>query len=96
MNGKILAMMSSKGNFVVNLSKETVDDLMSNANGERFDPDMESNVGVVRRSGLVPSAGRLGIRPCSNDQRAVAVNDGEMERPIGIEPTPEPWQGSHG
>jgi hypothetical protein len=68
-NGKILAMMSLKGNFVAKFSKETVDDLISNGNGERFDPDIESNEGVVRRSGLLPSAGRPGIRLCSHDQK---------------------------
>jgi len=37
-NGKIFAMMSSKGNFVVKLSKKRVDDLVSSGQGECFDP----------------------------------------------------------
>ena len=37
-NGKIFAMMSSKGRFVVKLSKKRVDELVSGGRGERFDP----------------------------------------------------------
>jgi hypothetical protein len=37
-NGKIFAMMSSKGKFVVKLPKNRVDTLVSNGKGERFDP----------------------------------------------------------
>ena len=37
-NGKIFAMMSSKGQFVVKLPKQRVDDLVSHGKGERFDP----------------------------------------------------------
>ncbi len=37
-NGKIFAMMSSKGKFVVKLPKERVDELVSSGKGERFDP----------------------------------------------------------
>lgn len=36
--GKIFAMMSSKGEFVVKLSKERVDELVASGKGERFDP----------------------------------------------------------
>lgn len=38
MNGKILAMISSKSKFVLKLSKERVDELVSTGKGERFDP----------------------------------------------------------
>lgn len=37
-NGKIFAMMSSKGRFVVKLPKKRLDELVSNSKGERFDP----------------------------------------------------------
>ncbi len=36
--GKIFAMMSSKGEFVVKLPKQRVDELVSSGQGERFDP----------------------------------------------------------
>lgn len=37
-NGKIFAMMSSKGEFVVKLPKKRVDELVSGGKGTRFDP----------------------------------------------------------
>jgi len=37
-NGKIFAMMSSKGKFVVKLPKKLVDELVSGGRGEHFDP----------------------------------------------------------
>jgi hypothetical protein len=37
-DGKIFAMMSSKGKFVVKLPKERVDALVASGQGERFDP----------------------------------------------------------
>jgi hypothetical protein len=37
-NGKIFAMMSSEGKFVVKLPKDRVDKLVSSGKGERFDP----------------------------------------------------------
>ena len=37
-NGKIFAMMSSKGKFVVKLPKTRVDQLVIDGRGERFDP----------------------------------------------------------
>ena len=37
-NGKIFAMKSSKGKFVVKLPKERVDELVASGQGERFDP----------------------------------------------------------
>ena len=37
-NGKIFAMMSSQGRFVVKLSKKRVDELVGGGKGERFDP----------------------------------------------------------
>ena len=37
-NGKIFAMMSSKGDFVVKLSEERVDALIAAGSGTRFNP----------------------------------------------------------
>ena len=37
-NGKIFAMISSRGEFVVKLPKERVDEFVINRTGERFDP----------------------------------------------------------
>ena len=37
-NGKIFAMMSSKGQFVVKLPKQRVDELVKGGSGERFVP----------------------------------------------------------
>lgn len=37
-NGKIFAKMSSKGEFVVKLPKDRVDELVKSGEGERFDP----------------------------------------------------------
>jgi hypothetical protein len=37
-NGRIFAMMSSKGKFVVKLPKERVDKLVASGNAEYFDP----------------------------------------------------------
>ena len=37
-NGRIFAMMSSRGKFVVKLPKERVDELVRGGRGERFDP----------------------------------------------------------
>jgi len=37
-NGKIFAMVSSQGAFVVKLPKERVDELVAFGKGERFDP----------------------------------------------------------
>jgi hypothetical protein len=37
-NGKIFAMMSSKGEFVVKLPKARVDELVASGKGQRFDP----------------------------------------------------------
>lgn len=37
-NGRIFAMMSSNGRFVVKLPKKRVDELVGGGKGERFDP----------------------------------------------------------
>jgi hypothetical protein len=37
-NGKIFAMMSSKGQFVVKLPKDRVDELIASGAGNRFEP----------------------------------------------------------
>ena len=38
-NGKIFAMQSSKGELVLKLPKERVDELVASRNGRRFEPD---------------------------------------------------------
>ena len=53
-NGKIFAMMSSKGKFVVKLSKKRVDQLVSSGAGERFDPGH----GRVMREWFVVGTGK--------------------------------------
>jgi hypothetical protein len=70
----------------------TVDDLVSSGNGARFTPGMESNEGVeipLTESGQCPPKAHW---KKWNTWRRKGF--GIMERPIGIEPTPEPWQGS--
>jgi len=37
-NGKIFAMLSSRGKLVVKLPRQRVDSLVTSGNGERFDP----------------------------------------------------------
>lgn len=37
-NGKIFAMLTSRGRFVVKLPKQRVDSLVASGSGERFDP----------------------------------------------------------
>ncbi len=37
-NGKIFALIDSKGRFVVKLSRQRVDTLIASGDGERFDP----------------------------------------------------------
>ncbi len=37
-NGKIFAMISSRGRFVVKLPRQRVDALIASGDGERFDP----------------------------------------------------------
>jgi hypothetical protein len=49
-NGKVFAMKSSKGKFVVKLPKERVDALAASGQGERFDPvKRKANEGVASR-----------------------------------------------
>jgi hypothetical protein len=52
--GKIFAMMSSKGQFVVKLPKQRVDELVRTEGCERFDPGR----GRVMKEWLVVPAGR--------------------------------------
>jgi hypothetical protein len=53
-NGKIFAMMSSKEKFVVKLSKERVDELVSSGAGERFD----TGHGRVMKEWIVVGTGK--------------------------------------
>ena len=52
LGGKIFAMTSSKGQFVVKLSKARVDELVADGIGERFDPGK----GKLMREWLAVSA----------------------------------------
>jgi hypothetical protein len=53
-NGKIFAMMSSEGKFVVKLSKKRVDELVSSGKGEPFD----SGRGRIMKEWLVVGTGK--------------------------------------
>ena len=59
-NGKIFAMMSSKGQFVAKLPKQRVDQLVSSGRGERFVPGpgriMKEWAAIEGRSGWVEFA----------------------------------------
>jgi hypothetical protein len=55
-NGKIFAMMSSKGKFVVKLPKTRVDKLVSSGKGERFDPGH----GTIMKEWVVVETGEAG------------------------------------
>lgn len=52
-NGKIFAMMSSKGEFVVKLPKDRVDGLIASGEGKRFDPGQ----GKLMKEWIVVPAG---------------------------------------
>jgi hypothetical protein len=51
MNGKIFAMSSSKGEFVVKLPKTRIDELLASVMGKRFEP----RPGRVMKEWLVPA-----------------------------------------
>jgi hypothetical protein len=72
-NGKIFAMISSKGEFVVKLSEERVDELVAAGKGSRFDPGR----GRVMKECLVVTAGAALWRPLAQEARKLlgkAVN----------------------
>ena len=51
LNGKIFAMSSSKGEFVVKLPKNRIDELLTSGMGKRFEP----RPGMAMKEWLVPA-----------------------------------------
>jgi hypothetical protein len=68
-NGKIFAMMSSKGQFVVKLSEERVDALIVAGSGTRFNPGR----GRLMKEWLVVSADHKFWVPLAKEARELAV-----------------------
>jgi hypothetical protein len=68
-NGKIFAMMSSKGHFVVKLSKERVSELARAGRGVPFDPGH----GRLMKQWLVVTAGRKFWIPLAREARQLVV-----------------------
>jgi hypothetical protein len=64
-NGKIFAMISSKGEFVVKLSEERVDELVAAGKGSRFDPGR----GRVMKEWLVVTADHTLWPPLAKEAR---------------------------
>ena len=64
-NGKIFAMMSSKGQFVVRLSEERVNSLVADGSGTRFD----SGRGRPMKEWLVVTAGHQLWAPLAREAR---------------------------
>lgn len=69
-NGKIFAMMSSKGQFVVKLSKERVNALVADGSGTRFD----SGRGRPMKEWLVVTAGHQLWVPLAREARQLVGN----------------------
>lgn len=67
-HGKIFAMMSSKGDFVVKLSKERVSELIRRGRGAAFDPGH----GRVMTQWLVITAGHKFWVPLAREARQLA------------------------
>jgi hypothetical protein len=68
-NGRIFAMMSSKGHLVVKLSKERVSELVRTGRGVAFDPGH----GRLMKQWLVVTAGRKSWIPLAREARQLAV-----------------------
>ena len=66
-NGKIFAMMSSKGEFVLKLSEERVNELVAAGKGSRFDPGR----GRVMKEWLVVTADHTLWIPLAKEARKV-------------------------
>jgi hypothetical protein len=64
-NGKIFAMMSSKGEFVIKLSEERVNELVAIGKGSRFDPGR----GRVMKEWLVVTADHTLWIPLAKEAR---------------------------
>jgi len=65
-NGRIFAMMSSRGEFVVKLSKDRVGELISSGRGTLFDPGH----GRLMKQWLVITAGHEFWAPLAREARA--------------------------
>jgi hypothetical protein len=68
-NGKIFAMMSSKGDFVVKLSTERVSELVRVGRGAAFDPGR----GRLMKQWLVVTAGHDFWVPLAHEARQLVV-----------------------
>jgi hypothetical protein len=68
-DGKIFAMMSSKGGFVVKLSKERVSELVRAGRGAAFDPGR----GLLMKQWLVVTAGHKFWVPLAQEARKHVV-----------------------
>jgi hypothetical protein len=66
-NGKIFAMMSSRGDFVVKLSKDRVSELIRSGRGTAFDPGH----GRLMKQWLVITAGHEFWAPLAREARAL-------------------------
>jgi len=67
-NGKIFAMLSSKGEFVVKLSEERVNELVAAGKGSRFDPGR----GRVMKEWLVVIADHTAWIPLAKEARKLS------------------------
>jgi hypothetical protein len=77
-NGKIFAMISSKGQFVVKLSEERVNELVAAGKGSRFDPGR----GRVMKEWLVVTADHALWIPLAKEARkqlGKAVNSAALK-----------------
>lgn len=70
--GKIFAMVSSKGHFVVKLPKRRVDELVSRGEGERFDPGR----GRVMKEWMVVTDGHAKWMDLAKEARVYVMNAG--------------------
>lgn len=78
-NGKIFAMISSKGEFVVKLSEERVNELVAGGKGSRFDPGR----GRVMKEWLVVTADHRLWIPLAKEARKLlgkVVNSAAVQK----------------
>jgi hypothetical protein len=77
-NGKIFAMVSSKGEFVVKLSEERVNELVATGKGARFDPGR----GRAMKEWLVVTGGHTLWIPLAKEAQKLlgkAANSGALQ-----------------
>ena len=80
-NGKIFAMISSKGDFVVKLSEERVNELVAAGKGSRFDPGR----GRVMKEWLVVTAASTWWIPLAKEARKLVGKAVNAPAPRDIE-----------